>query len=415
MCYCTRVDRVLVIAATTAYQTGDLVAAAGRVGVEVVLATDRCQRLAANWWAEGPLAVDFRRPERAADAIVAQAGDVAGVVATDERTAVIAALVGERLGLPHNAPSAARATADKLQMRRLLAAGGVAQPAWRHVADWRVPGDVRFPVVVKPRHLSTSRGVMRADDPDELAARLDRLRALVSRPDVAARAPADAGVLVEQFVPGPEVAFEGLVVDGEVRPLALFDKPEPLDGPFFAETIYVTPSRLPGDVQRAIRRTVAAAAAAIGLRHGPVHAELRLAGGIEPVVVEVAARSIGGLCGRALRFGAGVSLEEVVIAHAVGRDVGALARERAASGVLMLPVERAGVLRGVRGADAARAVPGVVDVVITARRGDILEPLPEGHAYLGFAFARGDGPDQVVAALAAARARLDVDVAPRLA
>jgi biotin carboxylase len=411
-------DRVLLLAATTAYQTADFRRAAAGMGVDVVLGTDRCHVLA-EAWPEGALALDFRDPAHAASQIAGSDGaaQLAGIVATDEKTALIGALAAERLGLPFNPVEATRATGDKLRLRRCLAQAGVPQPAFRLVALGEDPAALapalRFPVVLKPRHLSTSRGVMRADDAGELAERFARLTRLLADPELVARDPeAAASVLIEEFVAGPEVAFEGLLRAGRLQALALFDKPDPLDGPFFAETIYVTPSRLPPETQRAIEARVAEAAAAIGLCEGPIHAELRLGTG-DPVVIEVAARSIGGLCGRALRFGAGLSLEEVIIAHAVRREL-ACARTANATGVLMLPVPRAGVLRAIDGITAAEAVPGIREVTITARVGEDVLPLPEGNKYLGFVFAAGDQPEAVVAALHQAHDALRFTIAPLL-
>jgi biotin carboxylase len=413
-------QRVLILAATTAYQVEDLTAACRRLGLEPLLGTDRCHVLAGEW-PGGALALDFRDPSRAAEQAIAgmDGAPVAGVVATDEKTALIAGLVAARLGLRTASIGAARAAADKRRFRERMQAAGLPHPGFALVALGDDPRpaarSLGYPVVIKPLHLSASRGVMRADDDDQLAARAAQLSRLMADPAVAAiAAEPDAArtFLVERFVPGGEVAFEGLMVGGELRTLALFDKPDPLDGPVFAETIYVTPSELPAARQAEVVAAVGAAARAIGLEEGPVHAELRIrSGGEPPVVLELAARSIGGLCGRVLRFGAGVSLEEVVIAHASGLDPGALRRAGSpAGGVMMLPIAEEGVLVEVRGVEAARAVPGVRDVVITARAGDHLVPLPEGHAYAGFLFAEGDAPAEVVAALRAAAAELSFDV-----
>jgi biotin carboxylase len=411
-------DRVLLLAPTTAYQTADFRRAAEAMGVEVTLGTDRCHVLA-EVWPQGALALDFRDPPGAAAQIAEAAGasPIAGIIATDEKTALIGALAAELLGLPFNPVEATRATADKLRLRQRLAEAGVAQPAFRVVPLDSDPAvvarELRFPVVMKPRHLSTSRGVMRADDEHELRDRFARLRRLLADPELIARDPGAArSVLIEDFVPGPEVALEGLLRGGRLQALALFDKPDPLDGPFFAETIYVTPSSLPGAMQQAIEARVAEAAAAIGLCEGPVHAELRIGGG-HPVVIEVAARSIGGLCGRALRFGAGLSLEEVIISHALRRDL-ACARTAEATGVLMLPVPRGGVLRAIDGVDDARRVPGVREVTITARVGEEVTPLPEGNKYLGFVFAAGDHATAVTAALRRAGLALRFTIAPLL-
>ncbi len=411
-------DRVLLLAATTAYQTGDFQRAADTMGIEVVLGTDRCHILAEEW-PEGALALDFREPSHAAAQIAeaAAAAPFTGIVGTDEKTALIGALAAARLGLPFNPIDAARATGDKLRLRERLAAAAVMQPRFRVVpidTDLNaLARELAFPVVIKPRHLSTSRGVMRANDAGELADRFARLVRLLADPELVARDPEAArSVLIEEFVAGPEVAFEGLLRGGRLETLALFDKPDPLDGPFFAETIYVTPSQLPAQTQRAIEVRVAQAAAAIGLCEGPVHAELRLGTG-DPAVIEVAARSIGGLCGRSLRFGTGLSLEALVLAHAIGRDVVA-ARAAGATGVLMMPVPAAGVLRGIEGIDDARRIANVREVTITARAGEPVLPLPEGNKYLGFVFAAAAHPDAVVAALREASAVLEVRIAPLL-
>jgi biotin carboxylase len=325
------------------------------------------------------------------------------VVAVDDGGVATAALAGERLGLPHNPPAAVAATRDKAAMRRAFAAAGVPQPGFRLLLPGDDAGAVELPAVLKPVALSASRGVIRADDPAAARAAEARIRAIL----------ADAGedpggpILAETYAPGAEVAVEALLRAGELEVLAVFDKPDPLEGPYFEETIYVTPSRLPAETQRRIEETAAAAAAALGLREGPVHAELRVDGD-RIRVLELAARSIGGLCSRSLRFGAGISLEEVILRHALGLPLGDHARERAASGVMMLPIRRAGTLREVRGLDAARAVLGVSDVRITIAPGRPVVPLPEGDRYLGFAFARGETPAEVEAALRAADAALDV-------
>jgi biotin carboxylase len=431
---------VLLLTSKRAYHTDDFVAAAARLGVPCVLGTDRCHVLA-EIWPEGARALDFRDPDAAAAAIAElhASQPLAGIVPTDEHTAIIAARAAARIGLPHNPVEAAELAGNKHRLRRRLTQAGLAQPRFVAVAvdagldaveAALTDAGLGFPVVVKPLHLSASRGVMRADDRADLDRCLARLRALLRDPEVAALDPEAArAILIEGFVPGAEVAFEGLLTAGALRALAVFDKPDPLDGPLFAETIYVTPSRQPAAVQDAIVEAVTRAARAMGLREGPVHAELRLppahggpdAGpaaarpGGAPVVLELAARTIGGLCHRMLRFGAGIGLEELVLAHAAGRDVSALGeRAGAATGVYMLPVPRPGVLRAVHGVDAARAVAGVRDVVITARPGDVLVPLPEGASYVGFVFAAGGEPDQVIAALRQAVAAIDLDIAHRL-
>jgi len=337
----------------------------------------------------------------------------------------VAARAAVLLGLPHNPPEAARAARRKDLMRARLHAAGVRSPRHRLVSCRPSPDDSAlaalaggqdYPCVLKPTFLAASRGVIRADDPAAFAVAFRRIEALLRRDDVIERGDDEAlgRILVEEYVAGDEVALEGLLHDGRLRVLALFDKPDPLEGPFFEETLYITPSRRRPDEQRAIVAAVGAAARALGLREGPVHAEARI-DTQGPSIIEVAARSIGGLCARALRFGAGISLEELLIRHALGHDVEALERERRAAGVMMLPIPRAGVLVAVDGAAAARAVPGIENLVVSATIGQPVEPLPEGHAYLGFLFARGDEPGAVEAALRDAHRRLSIVIEPATA
>ncbi len=414
---------VVLLAPTTSYRQADFVAAAERlglrVGVELILATDRCPVLAADYTEEatGSVCIELRPPERAVAALVElhKRRPFAAIVPVDDATTVIAAQAAAALGLVHNELAATLAARDKRGLRERLQGAGVPQPRYRVLPLDAPPAvlvaaavAVGFPCVLKPVMLSASQGVIRADDEAALLQARARIRALLRRPAIHGKQGAAAEVLLcESFVPGPEVAVEAMLRDGELTVLALFDKPDPLDGPFFEETIYVTPSRLPPAQQQAIARTTAAAARALGLRHGPLHAELRLSPA--PVVIEVAARSIGGLCSRTLRFGTGRSLEELILLHSLGLPLAAeeVHREQAAAGVMMLPIPQAGVLRATRGLQRAQAVPGIVEVTVTARPGEELVPLPEGGAYLGFLFARGATPAAVEAALRAAHRELE--------
>ena len=414
-----RPGRLLLLVPTQSYRADDFLAAARRLGVPVLVGTDRCHRIEEAFGpSEGLLSIDYRKPEEAAAEIVREAArqPIAGVVPADDGTAVIAALASERLGLARNSPAAARRTVNKLAQREALAAAAVPVPWFRAFPVAGGPegpaSAVPYPCVLKPLGLSGSRGVIRADDAGSFGEAWRRIVAILSaaRSDRKAREGGEGSqVLVEAFVPGAEVALEGLLRGGRLELLALFDKPDPLDGPYFEETIYVTPSRHSPGIQEAVLRTVASAADALGLREGPVHAEARLGPG-GPVVLEVAARTIGGLCARALRFGAGASLEELVVAHAVGLPLASIRREGRASGVMMLPIPRRGILHGVAGLEAARAVPGVDDVVITIPEGREVVPLPEGDAYLGFLFARGGSPGEVEGSLREAHRRLSFDI-----
>jgi biotin carboxylase len=414
-------EHLLLLVSTTGYTGAAFRDAAAKLGVAVIVGSDRCHVLADQWPEDGMLTLDFRDPARAVEQIVGAAASrtIRAILPSSELTATIAAHASARLGLPHNAPEGAAAAGNKALMRARLAAAGVRSPAAQTFAITEDPraiaARVAFPCVLKPLLLSASRGVIRADDPPSFVAAWRRIAAILALPELLARdAVEGAKILVEPFVPGFEVAVEGLLSAGALRVLAIFDKPDPLDGPYFEETIYVTPSRLDEPTQRAIAEATAAAARALGLREGPLHAELRIdAEG--PWVIEVAARSIGGLCGRALRFGVEMTLEELLVRHAMGIEAEADAEERegAASGVMMIPTPRAGILEQIDGLDAAKRVPGIDDVSVRSL-GSRVAPPPDGDAYLGFIFARGASPGLVESALREAHARLVLRIAPLL-
>ena len=378
-------------------------AAAERLGITVVSGLDLPPELADQW--PGALPLSFAAPDEAATAIAAYAVEhpLTAILSVDDSGSLVAAAASRALGLPHNNPAAAVAARDKFVMRQLLREGGVVTPWFERFCTADDPAAVAarapYPCVVKPLNLNGSRGVIRADSPAELVAAVGRLARLLAA-DGAPRP-----YLVEAFIPGVEVALEGLLDDGQLRVLALFDKPDPLDGPFFEETIYVTPSRLPAATQTTIAATTAAAASALGLCVGPVHAELRVnADGAW--LVEVAGRSIGGLCSQVLRFGIDASLEELILRQAVGLPLGDIGRRDRAAGVMMIPIPEAGLLRAVEGVEEAAAVPLVTGVEITARLHYPLKPLPEGDSYLGFIFACGESPAEVEAALRVAHGKL---------
>jgi len=407
-------DRLLLLLPTTTYRTQDFIEAARTLGVDLVCASERPNTLEAQL-PDRFLTLDFTDPDGAAAAVAefSRAHPLRAVVGVDDVTAVAAAAIAERLGLTSSAAAAVATARDKFQMRECLAAAGVPIPRYRRLAlkddPFFAARGVGFPCVVKPLTLSASRGVIRANNVDQFIAAFRRIAALLARDDVSVTGDGAEYVLAEAYIPGVEVAVEGLLIGGELHTLAIFDKPDPLQGPFFEETIYVTPSRLPDEVQRRIREVTASACAGLGLAEGPIHGELRV-NETGPWVLEVAARSIGGLCSRTLRFGTGVTLEELILRHALGRPIVSLDRERRAAGVMMLPIPRAGRLRAVHGETAARAVRGIEDVTITAHRDQELIPLPEGWQYLGFIFARGDEPAAVEASLRDAHARLSFQI-----
>ena len=402
------VPRILLLLPTATYRASDFIDAAARLDVEVVVGSEHRQALA-RAMGDRAVVVPLHDVEAAVRAIVALHARSAldAVVAVDDQGLEIASRASSTLGLSHNPLDAVRAARDKTIMRERLASAGLCQPDYRVVAPdgdaVAAAREIGFPCVLKPVSRSASQGVIRANDDDEARVAAERIRAIIEhRPE---------NLLVEEFVAGDEVAVEGLLTRGTLDVLAVFDKPDPLDGPFFEETIYVTPSRQSPSVLADIGDSAARAAAALGLREGPVHVELRVGPEGVVTILELAARSIGGLCARALRFGAGVSLEELIILHALGRGIEGLQREARASGVMMLPIRSAGVLDQVVGTERALAVEGVEGLDITIAPGRALTPLPEGDRYLGFIFARAALPGEVEEALRRAEACLEVRLA----
>ncbi len=399
--------RLLLFASTTGYQIRSFAGAARRLGVSVRLATDRCHILD-DPWGDDALPVRFDRGlegiEEWIEALRAEAFD--GIAAVGDRPAVFAAAAAEMLGIPFHPLAAAQAANDKYRARQLYQAAGLRVPAFFRTTFDEDPlalaARAPFPCVLKPLGLSASRGVIRVNDPGEFAAAFQRIQKMGER-----------GLQVEGYIEGREFAVEGLVTKGCFQALAIFDKPDPLEGPFFEETIYVTPSRETLAVQEELLAATARAIEALGLRYGPVHAELRF-NSSGAWILEVAARPIGGLCARVLRFEPDSTLEELIIRHALGEDIAGTRLSDPAAGVMMIPIPKGGVFESVGGVDDALATRDIEDIVITAKEGQLLLPLPEGASYLGFIFARGNGPDEVEAAIRKAHAKLRFSIATAL-
>jgi biotin carboxylase len=395
---------VLLLVPARTYRAADFLLAATRMGLDLVIGSDGALPLGGR----PVIPVNPADPDRSASLITARCGPVAAVIAADTPMLELAAEVAVRLGLAHNPVEAVRNAADKSRQRQHWAAAGVPQPRFQIVpsADGGAVRDaaaaVGFPCVVKAVSLSASQGVLRADDADQAVQAATRIRQILST----ARQDTAGPLLAEQYLPGPELSIDGLLGDGALTPLAIFDKPATPEGPTFEETLLVTPSRLPSHVVADAVRTAGRAARALGLRTGPVHAELRITG-TGAAMLELAARSIGGLCSRALRFPGGQSLEELILANALGEPLPPRGQQVSrSSGVFMLPVPRTGVLRSVEGRADAEAVPGISGVTITIPRGRHVRPLPDGDQYLGFVFAEAATPDEVEKALTTASQRL---------
>ena len=403
--------RVLLIAPPNSYRIAAYLAAARTMDLDIRVASEGAHSLVAEV-ARG-LHVDLGSPKVVGQLVEeGRTWGVTGVVATDDATVELASRVAQCLDLPHNPADSARTSRRKDLAREALRRAGLPVPRFRRLnltrpLSHQMQG-IAYPCVVKPLALSASRGVIRADDLGQLVAACKRVRALLQ--EMADPEERDH-VLAEDFIPGREVAVEGMLDRGRLSVLAIFDKPDPLDGPFFEETYYITPSRLMSGVQASICSRVGQACRAYGLREGPVHAELRVTQEGEAYILEVAARTIGGQCARLLGLGAGRSLEELVLTWAVGKRLILEPRDDAA-GVLMIPIPRAGILRRVEGVLEAKKVPYVEDVEISVREGYELVPLPEGSTYLGFIFSRAPSAALAEQALRRAHACLNIVTAP---
>ena len=411
---------VLLFASKLGYQTRSFDAAARKLGIRLFYVTDRCHELT-NPWGDDALAVRFDAPEHAAGRALQEfrKREFQGILGLGDRPAIAASYTARGLGVVSNHPSAVETCHNKLRMREVFRAAGLPTPWFRAVPLAPLPEPellgITYPCVIKPLSLSASQGVMRVDSREEFRAAMGRLKHLFEQPDLRSQRESDfTQALVEEYLPGVEVAIEGIVIEGELKLLAIFDKPDRLEGPFFEETIYVVPSRLPVELQVALRRAAERAIRAIGLTHGPVHAEFRInERGIW--TVEIAPRPIGGLCARSLEFHSPehdylISLEELILRHAIGEDVSSWAREELASGVMMIPVPSSGIFERIYGVEDARRVRCVTEVEITARLHDKISAWPEGASYLGFIFAKAKTAKDVEDALRTAHSRLQLTI-----
>ncbi len=420
--------RLLLLTTTTGYQTRAFAEAAAKVGVALTFGTDRC-RVLDDPWQDNALPLRFEDPGESARRIAerARTEPLDGIVALGDCAPPTAARAGRALGLLCHSPEAADICRDKYRSRRLFGSYGLSVPRFVRFPLQGDPEEIlnlgalpfAYPCVLKPLALSASQGVIRADNPREFINAFKRIQALLRSPEIRVmRQQTSEFVQVEEYVEGTEVAVEGVVDRGRLKILAIFDKPDPLTGPYFGETLYVTPSRLPQETQARVAGTLARAAEALGLHHGPLHAELRInSEGIW--ILEVAARPIGGLCSRVLRFhspgiGENISLEELIVRLALGEPMEGIHRENAASGVMMIPVPEAGILQEVKGMEEVRATPGIEEIIMTAGPNQKLVPLPEGSSYPGFIFARGSTTQFVEQALRDAHRKLHFVLSPAL-
>ena len=431
--------RLLLFTNKLGYQTRSFEEVAQKHATEIIYVTDRCHQLE-DPWGDRAIAVHFESAQSAAANVVEALNgkSVDGILALGDSPSVAAAYTARELGIPYNHPASVEACRSKLRMREVFRETGLKTPWFRVINLDPLPEPdllgISYPCVLKPLSLSASRGVIRADNRDEFVSAAQRIRKLLESPEIRATREAHLDqILVEGYIPGREIAVEGLLTEGVLKILAIFDKPDPLEGPYFEETIYVTPPNLSESQQLAIQECAQDCARAMGLTRGPVHAEFRIHGDrtadnqVWPL--EIAARPIGGLCARALRFvenenqtignknayeQATMGLEELLLLHSLDLPVSAWVRERMASGVMMIPVPSSGILESVQEQEAARETPGITELLITARLHDYLEAWPEGASYLGFLFAAAETTREVEQTLRAAHAKLRFTITPRL-
>ena len=402
--------RLLLLLPAAGYANQDFIEAASRLGVELVTCADYCHRLAPGWGLPPLMSVPFDQPEAALPQVLrALTQPVDAVLAADDHGVALAAHLRVALKLPGNPPEALARLIDKLHFRQLQHTAGLLHPEFVAIQDQdaKAAEALGFPLVVKARRLNASRGVIRVDDAAHLSRAIQQVMRIQSR----VQRDADAlGLLVETFIPGIEVALDAVLIHGELQVLAVFDKPDPLNGPYFEETLYVTPSRLPEATQIELAATVHRACEAAGVSEGVIHAEARI-NDAGVWLLEIAPRGIGGLCGRMLTATLGMGSAEIVLRHAVGLPLPTQTRADAA-GVMMIPIPVKGILRGVDGVSAALLVPHITGMEITAQPGQLMAPPPEGAAYLGFIFSRAETPAAAEAALRAAHAALSIRIQP---
>ena len=408
--------RVLLLLPKDSYRSDEFLQAAKVLGIDVIVAGNLCHQLAGHWQLDTLLSLPFDDPAKAAQLMQQElAGQIPqAVIGIDDHGVEAAAAIAEVLHIKSNSRHAVETLHDKYRFRKLQQQLGLPFPVFVPIpiSSNRINQiqSFEFPAVVKPTRLSGSRGVIRVNTAEELDEAIDRIDDINRHSNMDTP---DIGVLLEQYLEGSEHALEAIMEEGELRTLAIFDKPDPLQGPYFAETIYVTPSCLSKDTQMEYQRQVQMICWQAGILNGPVHAEARIHHGTV-TLLEVAPRSIGGSCGKVLRHALGMSLEELILRCALGEALPDIDHSGPAAGVMMLPVPAAGIFNDIDGIEDAQALPGIEAVEVSARPGDRVLPLPEESTYLGFVFASGESPEFVVSALREARDRLFIRIKPIL-
>lgn len=399
--------KLLVILPANTYRAQRFLEAARKLGVDVFIATDSdfSPPDPSNSVIDGISFCDPKEAGRQIADIIRHQGPMS-VLAVDEAAVEVAEWTRVALGLIDHPNSGILATRDKRELRQRLRENNISQPKTFDILELEQGrGEIPFPVVVKPSKGSGSIGVTKAQNQQELTKSLITVQDVIAKMTISNQC-----IVVEEYIPGVEFAVDILVTDGKLHVLVIFEKPDPLVGPFFAETIYVTPPHLTDSQLEALHSVIQKCIRALSINNGPLHLELRLTSANDWVPIDIASRSIGGNCSNALAFASNTSLEELIIQNALGLEVINTQRERRASGVYMIPAETLGTLVAVHGVEAALKVRFVEDIQITVKPGTKTVPLPFDNQYLGFIFAKAPGAKTVEKALRTARALLEIEV-----
>lgn len=406
--------RVLLLLSKTSYRVTDFMRAARNLDIEVVVGSDQ-ENLLAALSGNGVISLDFRKIPEAVDAVVSYARKfpLTAIIPVDEVTGQVGAQASDILGLVQNPPRAVENASNKFSFRSFLTREGLSDVGFERIdrqGDIARSGRAQsYPKVLKPLALSGSRGVIRVNNDNEFGAAIERIGKILDSCDFDADADESRFILSEDYIEGAEIAVEGLIEAGRLKVLAIFDKPDPLEGPYFEESIYVTPSRHSEAALNGACALMQQAIDGLGMVTGPVHGEIRI-NDAGAHLIELAPRSIGGLCSRVLELGAQRSLEEIILMQAIRQPVVEDAEMAQAAGVMMIPIPAKGTLQAVTGLEEAHAVQNVTDVTISIPLGGDIIPLPEGNRYLGFIFARAKTPDLAEQALREAHACLDFQI-----
>lgn len=367
-----------------------------------------------------PTTVAVQPPEQAIEQALRlhEQTSIGAVLGYEEDATLTVAHIAAALGLPAHPVAAAEAALDKPMMKQRFAAAGIPAADFIVAADedeavaWAEAGG--YPVVVKPCRGSASQGVIRANDEHTLRQAYRRLRRIIRDHELDNGGRPPSAHLVERYLPGSELSCELLLQYGAPEVITEFGKPLPLTGPYFEESIYLTPPALGAALRREVHELSMAAAKALGFYHGPAHCEIRLTPD-GPKVLEIAGRLLGGACAGSFRDRLGEDLDALLLRSALGERITlpAPADDAPTVGALMIPVPGEGRVVAVRGDDGARRVPGVRDVSLQTEPGEIVVPFPEQACYaVGFVSASGPDEAAVVGSLGQAAAQISLELTP---